>query len=196
MKSRASIVCVALVLASLGFAPVGCMPVPEDQDGAQAGTGLGWPEFDKCICVIRGTKGNEGVNGVVFFTQKPDGVEVSAEISGLEPGTVHALHVHEFGDCNCDDGKCTGGHFNPHGKKHGGPNDAERHAGDLGNVRAGADGKAVYKYVDRVIKLKGSASILGRGLTLHAGADDFKTQPTGAAGGRIGIGVIGIAKKE
>jgi Cu-Zn family superoxide dismutase len=165
-------------------------------DGGGASLDAAWPKFDECISVIQGTKGNEGVHGVVRFKQKSDGVEVTAEIAGLAPETVHAIHIHEFGDINCEFGKCQGGHFNPSGSKHGGPESPERHAGDMGNLKADSMGKAVYTYVDKVIQLRGKDSILGRGVTLHAGPDDFTTQPTGGAGARIGMGVIGIADKK
>jgi Cu-Zn family superoxide dismutase len=56
----------------------------------------------------------------------------------------------------------TGGHFNPHGKTHGAPQDAERHAGDLGNVKANADGVAEFELKDAEIALTGPLSIVGR----------------------------------
>ena len=92
------------------------------------------------------------------------------------------------------DGKCAGGHFNPTGMPHGGPDDAKRHVGDLGNIKADDSGKATYKRVDKLISLNGSNSIIGRSVIVHAKADDFKTQqPPGNAGDRIGCGTIGIA---
>ena len=147
----------------------------------------------KAICVLRGTEGNEGVTGVVSFTQQPDGVLIEAELSGLTPGK-HGFHVHEFGDVDCGDGTCTGGHFNPTGSAHGAPDASVRHVGDLGNIVADATGRGSYRRLDKVIRLGGRDSILGRAIIVHAGEDDLSSQPTGAAGARLAYGVIGIAK--
>ena len=145
----------------------------------------------KAVCVVH-PLGDAKVTGKVTFTQVDGGVEIAAELTGLAPGK-HGFHVHEFGDCSMMDGTCAGGHFNPDGKPHGGPDSAERHAGDFGNIEADASGNAVYKRVDTVISLDGDHSIIGRSIIVHAAADDLKTQPTGNAGARIGCGVIGIA---
>ena len=91
-------------------------------------------------------------------------------------------------------GVVSGGHFNPAGDPHAGPHDAKRHAGDLGNVEANKDGVADVEYVDPVLSFEGPTSVLGRGVIVHAAADDFKTQPTGNAGGRVACGVVGAAK--
>ena len=91
------------------------------------------------------------------------------------------------------DGKCAGGHFNPEGMPHAGPDDAKRHVGDLGNLEADGQGHATYDHTDSMIKLNGPHSVIGRALIVHAKPDDFKTQqPPGNAGDRIGCGVIGI----
>lgn len=150
---------------------------------------------EKAICVLRGTDGNEAVEGVVSFTQMPDGVLIEAEVRGLAPGD-HGFHVHEFGDVDCADGKCTGGHFNPTDERHGGPDALRRHVGDLGNIHAGADGIGRYHRLDRVIQLGGLHSVVGRAIIVHAGADDLESQPTGDAGARLAYGVIGIAKVD
>ena len=68
--------------------------------------------------------------------------------------------------------------------------------GDLGNLKSDENGVAKYKRLDKVIQIHGEHSILSRGITIHAGTDDLKTQPTGGAGARIAVGVIGLAKAE
>ena len=148
----------------------------------------------KAVCVLMPTKASNGhAQGTVTFTQTDDGVEITGQITGLTPGK-HGFHVHEFGDLSSADGMATGGHFNPDKEKHGGPHDKERHVGDLGNVEADATGKVTLKTTDKLIQLHGPHSIIGRGLIVHAKADDLKTQPTGDAGGRVAQGVIGVAK--
>ena len=157
----------------------------EDGHGKMAGP-------TKAICVMQPLSGSK-VKGTIMFVQKGNKVHVKGRISGLTPG-LHGFHVHEFGDLNSPDGMATGGHFNPEGKKHGGPHDTDRHVGDLGNVKADENGKVTLNKNDKVIKLHGPHSIVGRGLIIHAKADDLKTQPTGDAGGRVAQGVIGVAK--
>ena len=143
------------------------------------------------IAMVEGL-GDHKVKGKVTFTQKGDEVEIVGEFTGLQPGK-HGFHVHEFGDCSMADGKCAGGHFNPEGMPHAGPDDAKRHVGDLGNLEADGQGHASYKHTDSMIKLNGPHSVIGRALIVHAKPDDFKTQqPPGNAGDRIGCGVIGI----
>jgi Cu-Zn family superoxide dismutase len=146
----------------------------------------------KAVCVLTPTKGSK-VSGLVTFTVKGDVIDIAGDITGLTPGK-HGFHVHEFGDISSADGLATGGHFNPDKEKHGGPEDTERHVGDLGNIVADEDGKASFKVTDKLIKLHGPHSIVGHGLIVHAKADDLKTQPTGDAGGRVAQGVIGAAK--
>src|SRR5258705_172220 len=129
--------------------------------------------------------------GTVTFTQSGDKVRVEGNISGLSPG-VHGIHIHEKGDCSAPDATSAGGHFNPSSKSHGGTSGAERHGGDLGNLTADNFGNAVLKVdVEGITAAPGAPnSVVGRGLIVHADADDFKTQPTGNSGKRISCGVI------
>ena len=136
---------------------------------------------------------SSGVRGLVTFEAVEHGVRVVADISGLSPGK-HGFHIHEFGDCSADDGSSAGGHFNPAGMPHSMPTSEKRHAGDMGNIEAGQDGKAHLDYVDAVMSLSGEHSLIGHAVIIHEKEDDFTTQPTGNAGARIGCGVIGIAK--
>src|SRR6185436_2025192 len=112
------------------------------------------------VAVVQGL-GDHRVKGKVTFTQKEDGVEIVAEFTGLTPGE-HGFHVHEFGDCSMADGKCAGGHFNPTGAPHGGPDSEKRHIGDMCNVKADDSGKATYKRFDKLISLNGRNSVIGR----------------------------------
>ncbi len=149
-------------------------------------------EITKAVAVLHPTKGHS-VSGIVWFEVVKNGVRVIADVSGLTPGK-HGFHIHEFGDCSADDGTSTGGHFSPGGMPHGMPSSTKRHVGDLGNIEADKNGKAHLDYVDSTISLKGTNSIIGRGVIVHEKEDDLKTQPTGAAGARFACGVIGIAK--
>jgi Cu-Zn family superoxide dismutase len=150
------------------------------------------PHGGLAVCTIRPLGDGSHVQGKVTFMQTLDGVKVTAELTGLTPGE-HGFHVHDFGDCSMMDGTCAGGHFNPTGAPHGGPDSAERHVGDLGNIKADSSGTATYDRVDKLITLSGPHSIIGRSIIVHADPDDLTTQPTGNAGARIGCGVIGIA---
>jgi Cu-Zn family superoxide dismutase len=149
----------------------------------------------KAIVVLHPTAGNK-VSGTVRFTEVADGVQIQAEITGLSPGK-HGFHVHEFGDCSAADLASAGAHFNPTNKPHAGPDTAERHVGDMGNVEADASGTAKLDYVDHEISLtKDQRSVIGRSVVVHAKADDLKSQPAGDSGARIACGVIGITKSQ
>jgi superoxide dismutase, Cu-Zn family len=148
--------------------------------------------YKRAIAVITPTKGNF-VHGVVTFDEVDNGIHVVANITGLTPGK-HGFHIHEFGDINSDDGNSAGGHFNPMGMPHSMPMSKERHTGDMGNIEADENGSAHLDYIDSAMKLNGEYSIIGHAIIIHAKEDDFKTQPTGNAGARVGYGVIGIAK--
>lgn len=149
------------------------------------------PAAKKLRCDLEPTAGNT-VSGWISFEPMADHVHVKAEVKGLTPGK-HGIHVHEKGDCGSGDGKSAGGHFNPAGAPHAGPDAQKRHAGDLGNLEADQAGVATYDRMDMVLRLSGADSILGRAVIVHAGEDDFTTQPTGAAGARVACGVIAEA---
>ncbi|WP_269539178.1 superoxide dismutase family protein [Cerasicoccus fimbriatus] len=146
----------------------------------------------KAIAVMTPTKGNTA-SGVVTFEKQKDGVKVSGKISGLTPGE-HGFHVHQYGDIDSDDGTATGGHYNPLDTEHGGPEMPMHHVGDMGNITADENGVAEFSFVMPKMKLNGPTSIIGRGLIVHGGKDDLTSQPSGAAGPRVGQGVIGVAK--
>lgn len=168
------------------FALIGCQAPATDHQMAAPIT--------KAIAVLHPTQGNDAF-GTVTFTQVDGGVRVEAMIEGLTPGD-HGFHVHEWGDCSAPDATSAGGHFNPEDKPHAGPADSPRHIGDLGNITADENGVATLDWVDPKLTFSGPNSIIGRGLIVHADPDDLTSQPTGAAGGRVACGVIGVAKAE
>jgi len=139
------------------------------------------------VAKVEPTQGNHA-KGEVRFYKVEGGVRVLARIEGLTPGK-HGFHVHEKGDCSAPDAMSAGGHFNPSGAPHGAPaaDRTARHAGDLGNLEADAEGKAKYDRVDTVLDY---AQLQGLSILVHAGEDDFTSQPAGNSGARIGCGVI------
>ena len=147
----------------------------------------------KAVAVIT-QKSESGVAGTVTFTKGSEGNEVmmDARISGLKPGS-HAIHIHEYGDCSSDDGKSAGGHWNPTGMDHGKWGSDAYHKGDIGNLEADENGEVVMTMStdEWCIGCEDSTkNILNRAIIIHEGADDFMTQPTGDAGGRVGCGTI------
>lgn len=148
-------------------------------------------DFANAVASIYPTDGNE-VSGTVTFTQGSDGIDINAEISGLSEGE-HGFHIHQYGDCTAADGTSAGGHYAPDGDPHGSPEDANSHDGDLGNITADAEGNASMSTSSSDIVMNGAKSIIGRAVVIHSGADDFTSQPSGAAGSRVACGVIGIA---
>ncbi len=180
-----------LIVPALAAAALGNLSLSATTAQAQAMTAA--PSVTKAIAVLHATKSGGEASGEVTFTRTPEGIRVVAEIRGLTPGK-HGFHIHEFGDVSSPDAMSAGGHFNPDKTEHASPHDTKRHVGDLGNLEANAKGVAKVDMVDPTLSFTGPHSILGRGVIVHEKADDFKTQPTGGAGGRVAAGVIGVAK--
>ncbi len=133
-------------------------------------------------------KSGTETSGIVTFTQKGNEVTMVVNAYKLSAGE-HAIHIHEKADCSAADGTSTGGHWNPGKNDHGKWGIGHFHMGDIGNLVAQTNGTATltFKTDKWCIGCKDeSKNILGKGLIIHASQDDFKTQPTGNAGGRIG----------
>ena len=133
-------------------------------------------------------KSDSNVKGEVSFTEENGTVSMNANLSGLTPGE-HAIHIHEKADCSSADGKSTGGHWNPTFAPHGQWGSTEGyHRGDIGNFTADAEGNATVEFsTDEWCLGCGdeTKNLIGKGVIVHQGEDDFVTQPTGDAGGRI-----------
>ena len=140
-------------------------------------------------------KGPDGkAFGTVTLREMPaGGVLLRLDASGLPPGE-HGFHIHETGKCT-PDFSAAGDHFAPRGHKHGTGEKGGPHAGDMPNIHVPASGSIVVEFfVPGVTLAKGEAGSLfdddGSAIVVHAKPDDYKSQPSGDAGGRIGCGVI------
>jgi Cu-Zn family superoxide dismutase len=132
--------------------------------------------------------------GRAVLTAVDEGVAVKIEVKGLTPG-FHGLHIHEHGRCEGPTFESAGAHFNPTRAQHGYLHAAGPHAGDLPNLLADASGAASAEWVTNRLTLAGDAadSLLrgsGTALIIHAGPDDYRTDPAGNAGARVACGVI------
>lgn len=135
------------------------------------------------------SKSGSDVQGTAKFTQRGKIVELDMNVYRLKPNGIHASHIHEFGDCSAPDGSSAGGHWNPSAHQHGKWGMGEHHAGDLGNLKADKDGTArlVMKTDKWCLGCKDETkNVIGKSIIIHVKEDDFKTQPTGNAGGRVG----------
>ncbi len=143
------------------------------------------------ICQINPANGTS-VRGEVKFFQKNNKVTINVEVQGLSYG-LHAIHIHEFGDCSSFDAKSAGGHWNPNNKKHGEWGSESHHKGDIANLFADSSGNSSLKFETDLWCLgckDESYNILGKSIIIHQGLDDFHSQPSGNAGKRIGCGII------
>eukprot|EP01114_Cavostelium_apophysatum_P012252 TRINITY_DN271_c0_g1_i1.p1 TRINITY_DN271_c0_g1~~TRINITY_DN271_c0_g1_i1.p1 ORF type:complete len:203 (+),score=7.28 TRINITY_DN271_c0_g1_i1:610-1218(+) len=157
------------------------------------------PNFPiEAVCTITRTT-SLNIEGTVIFRQNnAEEVEIAVSLTGLSAGQ-HGFHIHQYG--NLTKGCISAGpHYNPFGRKHGGPTDTERHVGDLGNVESVGETSVTTKHMkDSQVKLTGALSVIGRAVVVHADADDYgrggheDSHTTGHAGGRLACCVIGLS---
>ena len=119
-------------------------------------------------------------------------VTINVALDGVSPGT-HGVHLHMKGDCSAGDFTSAGGHLNPGGAQHGTSNPQGAHLGDLPNVDVAYDGTGTLNAVlrgRRDIVLSQIFDADGTALVVHAGPDDYRSDPAGDAGSRVACGVF------
>ena len=165
------------------------------------------------ICVLTNVS-DPNISGYIEFSEvKIKGkkfLKIKVNVSGLSPG-LHGFHIHKSGDLRKGCGSLCA-HFNPDNTLHGDIDDNKhnRHAGDLGNIKANKNGIVKKTLYDKILRLSGKYNIIGRSVVIHQDEDDLglggldidnniideerynESKLTGNAGARIACGVIGI----
>lgn len=137
--------------------------------------------------------GGGASKGVATLVQTDAGVALTLSAMGLPPGS-HGIHLHMVGACDGPDFTTAGSHWNPTDHQHGSENPAGPHMGDMTNITVDARGRTKFSTVIAGARLSdGDGRLLdadGAALVIHAGADDYKTDPSGNSGGRIACGIV------
>lgn len=148
----------------------------------------------RALAEIKGSEYAPNLKGYVLFTDVPNGTEVTVEVSGLPhyqpaygdqaPIGPHGFHIHQKGDCTVGDPsnpfEASGGHWNPTNQPHG------NHAGDF-PVLFSNNGYSRMSFFTNRFSAK---DVIGKSVIIHLNPDDYRTQPSGNSGKRIGCGVI------
>lgn len=156
------------------------------QFGAMSSSDVSGPS---AIVIVHDVAGRE--LGTLTLLESDGGLAASGVLRGLPPGT-HGIHLHTIGQCVAPFATA-GGHWNPTAHQHGFDNALGPHAGDLQNIVVGADSSAAVNVKTRSGSLRGSTGVLdadGSAVVVHAGPDDYRTDPSGNSGARIACGVV------
>jgi Cu-Zn family superoxide dismutase len=136
------------------------------------------------------------LKGRVLFTDVPGGAWICVQVSGLpryQPGMAekqpigpHGFHIHDMGNCAVGEQeepfKAAGEHWNPTKEPHG------NHSGDFPVLFSN---KGIARMCFFTDKFK-SADVVGKAVIIHENPDDYRSQPAGNAGKRLGCGVIRV----
>ncbi|MEZ4297223.1 MAG: superoxide dismutase family protein [Polyangiaceae bacterium] len=158
--------------------------------GGKGGSAPPGSESKEAVATLDGKSGSQ-MTGQAVATAAGDKVTLKIEVTGATPGE-HAVHIHEKGDCSAGDASSAGPHWNPTNEAHGKWGNPPYHLGDIGNMQVGDDGRgSISLTTDRWTLGTGTSDdLVGHSVVVHAGADDFTSQPSGSSGDRVGCGVL------
>lgn len=144
---------------------------------------------------VHGSLAGDNISGTVTMLETASGVVLVEIDAGGLPEGEHGFHVHEVGQCDGENGfKSAGGHL-ARGLDHGIMSQNGPHPGDMPNLHVGSGGIAKADVFVRGFTLgrTGNQRILdddGSAVIIHAGPDDYSTQPSGDAGDRLACAVL------
>jgi Cu-Zn family superoxide dismutase len=191
MKTRALLSAAILCLAGPAFAQ-GKAPAAKEKAAAakeKAAEKTETPQAAGGATARADVKDQKGQSlGEVTLTETPHGILLKGSLSNI-PAGEHAIHIHETGKCEAPF-KTAGGHLNPAKKKHGILAAEGKHEGDLPNLHVPADGKVQFDFFAHGLKLKDVEDQDGAAVVVHAGVDDYQSDPAGNAGDRIACGIV------
>lgn len=180
----------AFLIAQLGL--ISCGNEPAETETTETTTETSETSLQQAMATLNGTMPDTALNGTAQFVQQGDKVKMNLQLSiPSKANQSVAVHIHEHGDCG-DMGKGAHGHWNPTNKNHGKWGSDNFHSGDIGNVSLDANGNGSIEMETDLWTIGGDAQkdILNKAIIVHAGTDDYTSQPAGNAGDRIGCGVI------
>ena len=127
-------------------------------------------------------------------TESGDSLRVRIESENM-PAGAYGAHIHTTGRCDPPGFESAGGHWNPTDRAHGKDDPDGMHKGDLPNLLVGTDGRGSFEFTIPAATISGGPNPLldgdGAAVVIHAGPDDYRTDPSGNSGARIACGVLG-----
>lgn len=182
---------------ALALFPLACATTQSAKDSTEPPATSGGMEMEaaRTATAVLQSKSGSTTTGTARFEARGNEVRLVLNVEGATPG-IHAAHLHELGDCSAEDATSAGGHWNPTTDAHGKWEGEHFHLGDIGNIEVGADGRGQIELVtDRwELGTGGPTDVAGHAVIVHTDADDFMTQPTGNAGGRVACGVVTVGQ--
>jgi Cu-Zn family superoxide dismutase len=160
--------------------------------GAPAQTQDAPAQEQSAPAVIEIRKADGGLVARAMVWQDRTGIEVRVQAAGL-PAGQYGVHLHAVGRCEGPAFTSAGPHWNPTGRQHGSLNPAGHHLGDLPNLEVDAQGAGRLEFTIAGAATSGAQGLFdadGTALVIHAGPDDYRTDPSGNSGARIACGVL------
>ena len=195
MRGSIALLALCSLLFACGEAEDRGATMEQDTAGMIADTGLPMPPSTAAGDSARANMFDaRGVGiGAVILTEEAGGVSLKGALISLPPGE-HGFHIHQTGSCEQPAFESAGSHLAAGGNPHGFDASGGPHAGDLRNLLVASDSTATVDQTnDRVSLREGPAALLdgdGSALVIHAGRDDYSSQPSGDSGEPIACGVI------